>query len=224
MEAGAGVNGAGGADGTRSAYGAALRHSRRVTRLKILLPVLALVISLAFIAVSWVATMLPAGLTIGGVRIENGKIVMERPAISGRNLDGVGYYMNARRALQDIRNPHEITFEDIEAAVPVNGDVVARFTAKSGVFDRAKDRLDMADPFAIHLNTGLEVLFQSAHIDAPKGFLKTTEPVSIRAKQASIVAQSLEITDKGRIITFKGNVKVTINPEPSRSSLDKAQK
>ncbi len=52
-------------------YRKALAHSTRVRRLKILLPMLALVISLAFVAVSWIRTMFPAELSIAGATIEN---------------------------------------------------------------------------------------------------------------------------------------------------------
>ena len=67
---------------------------------------MAIVISLGFIAVSWLKTMIPDNLSIGGARIEDGRIVMEKPAISGRNGDGISYFMNARRALQAILNPN----------------------------------------------------------------------------------------------------------------------
>lgn len=198
------------------AYQAAVRHSRWVRRLKILLPILALIISLMFVAVSWIRTMIPENLSIGGAKIENGKIVMEKPAISGRNFDGVSYYMNASRALQDIRNPYEITFENIEAAVPVNSEVMARFTAKSAMFDRSKDRLEMSQPFSITLSSGIKADFRSAVIDVPKGSLVTPDNVSITARQASMVADLLEITDKGRAIILTGHVFMTINPASIR--------
>jgi hypothetical protein len=94
--------------GMADAYARALSHSARVRRLKILLPVLALAISLAFIAVSWVRSMIPDGLSISGAKIENGYVVIERPALSGRNDNGIAYYVNARRALQGIANPNDI--------------------------------------------------------------------------------------------------------------------
>lgn len=203
-------------DDRADAYRSALIHSRRVRRLKTLLPVIAVVISLAFIAVSWIRTMIPENLSILGAKIENGMIVMERPAISGRNFDGISYYMNASRALQSIRNPYEITFEDIDAALPVNGEVMARFAARTAMFDRGKDRLDLSEPFSIELSSGITASFQSAKIDVPKGTLTTPDKVSIKAREATIVADSLEITDKGRKIVMTGHVRVTVNPATIR--------
>lgn len=213
-----GVAVAGQERGRADAYAAALRHSRRVARLKVALPVLAVVISLAFIAVSWVRTMIPDNLSIFAVKIENGKIVMERPAISGMNFDGISYYMKAARALQDIRNPYQIAFESIEAAIPVDGEVMARFSAARADFDRGKDRLALDQPFSITLSSGISASFRSARIDIPAGEMSTPDPVSITAQGSGLVAQSLEIKDKGRVIVLTGPVRMTIDPKAFRSS------
>jgi len=202
----------------RDPYRTAIGHSARVRRLKILLPIAALLISLAFIGVSVIRTFLPDNISIEGAKIENGKVVMEKPAISGRNADGINYSMAALRALQDIKNPNLITLETIKAAVPVNDDVIARVVATSGVYDRLADQLDMTAPFTISLNSGLEAQFQSAHLDIKAGKMVTTEPVSIQAKEASIVAESLKMTDKGRVITFEGKVRVNVNPATIRKT------
>jgi len=72
-----------------NAYKDALFHSARVKKLKFLLPVAAVVISMIFIAVSVVRAYLPENIKIEGARIEDGKVVMEKPAIAGRNADGI---------------------------------------------------------------------------------------------------------------------------------------
>ena len=209
--------------GSATAYRRALSHSGSVRRMKILLPILALIISLGFVTVSWVRTMFPENLSIGGATIENGRIVMEKPAISGRNDEGISYFMNARRALQAILNPNDIALEDIEAAVPIRGDLVARVKGKAAKFDRATDRLDMTAPFVVTLSSGVVVDFQSAHLDPHAGLLETHEPVTVKAKDSTLVAKSLKITDKGRVITFKGAVRVVVNPSAFSSKDNKGE-
>ncbi|MBR0557202.1 LPS export ABC transporter periplasmic protein LptC [Ciceribacter sp. L1K23] len=199
-----------------SAYAAAVRHTRRVERLKVLLPIAAILISLSFIAVSVIRAYLPENIELEGARIENGKVVMEKPAISGRNRDGISYSMRAERALQDIANPNIITLETIAAAVPLNEKVIARVEAISGIFDRSSDRLDMTAPFTIRLSSGVEANFQSAHLDVKGGKMETPDPVSIKAEQAAIVADSMKITDNGRTIVFSGAVRVNIEPSAIR--------
>lgn len=199
------------------AYQAALIHSTRVRKLKIWLPVAAGVISLAFIAVSVARAYLPENISIENARIEDGKIVMERPAIAGRNDDGISYSMTAVRALQDIQNPNMITLEDVKAAVPVDENTIARVVATAGIFDRGTDRLQLTAPFDVNLSNGTTAKFQSADLDVVSSTLSTDDPVTITTEQASIVAQSLKITDKGRTITFTGQVRVDIQPSAIRN-------
>ena len=123
------------------AYQAAVAHSTRVRKLRIWLPIGAVVISAIFISVSVIRAYLPEQLSVESARIEDGKIVMERPAIAGRNDDGISYSMTAVRALQDIANPNMITLEDVKAAVPLNVNTIARVAATEGIFDRGTDRM-----------------------------------------------------------------------------------
>ncbi|MBW6423363.1 LPS export ABC transporter periplasmic protein LptC [Rhizobium sp. XQZ8] len=199
------------------AYQAALGHSALVRKLKILLPILAAVISAAFIVVSIIRTYLPESLSVESARIENGKIVMERPAISGRNKDGINYSMIANRALQDIQNPNMISLEDVKAAVPINDDVIARVTASGADFDRGSDMLDLIKPFDVNLSNGITARFKSAHLDINAGVMDTRDPVDISMKEGSIVAESLKITDKGRTITFQGKVRLHLEPSTIRN-------
>jgi lipopolysaccharide export system protein LptC len=199
------------------AYQAALRHSARVRKLRVWLPISAAIISLLFIGISVIRAYLPENLSIEDARIENGKIVMERPAIAGRNDDGISYSMTAVRALQDIQNPNMITLENVKAAVPVNEDTIARVIAKEGIFDRGTDGMQMTAPFDVNLSNGITAKFQSARLDVVGGTLDTDEPVTIDTEQASIVAQSLKITDKGKTITFAGQVRVNIEAAAVRN-------
>jgi lipopolysaccharide export system protein LptC len=195
-----------------AAYQAALSHSKLVRKLKVLLPVTAGIISAAFIGVAILKTYLPENLSIESARIENGKIVMEKPAISGRNQDGISYSMIATRALQDIQNPNMISLEDVKAAVPINDDVIARVTASGADFDRGADKLDLTKPFDVNLSNGITAKFKSAHLDIPGGLMNTADPVNISMNAGSIIANSMKITDKGHTITFIGQVRANFDP------------
>ena len=50
------------------------------------------------------ASYLPENLQIASAKIENGKVVMEKPAIAGRNEDGISYSMRAGSTV----NPSEV--------------------------------------------------------------------------------------------------------------------
>jgi len=207
------------------AYRRAVSHSRRVRRLRFLLPVVALAITLAFVAVSFVRSLMPDELQIESATIEDGKVVMEKPAIAGRNDEGVRCSMRAERALQDIKNPNIIALETIAAAVPVNDKIIARVVASSGIFDRGANTLNLDKPFTLNLSSGIDAQFNSANLDIAGGTMKTNDPVAIQTKGASIVANSLEMKDKGRTMIFAGSVKLNIEPSALRSnrSMEAAQ-
>jgi lipopolysaccharide export system protein LptC len=201
-----------GAKPERNAYTAALFHSARVRKLKLLLPLAAVVTSLIFIAVSIARTYLPETIRIEGAKIEDGKVVMERPAIAGRNKEGINYSMLAEKALQDIKNPNMITLKTIKASMPVNNQVIAHVTASSADFDRQADTLKMTEPFTVILDNGLRASFKTAFLEVKGGNLSTQDEVAISKGGMSVVAQSLKMTDKGSVIEFDGQVRMHIDP------------
>lgn len=200
------------------AYSLAARHSQRVKRLKIILPLIAVLIGAVFIAVSVIRTFLPDELQIENATIENGKIVMQNPAISGRNKQDISYSMKATRALQDIANPDIITLETIHAEMPVNDTLIATVDAASGIYNRGANTLNMDAPFTIRMNNGMVADFKDAYLDVNAGEMNTKKPIAISLEGGSIVAQSLRMTDKGRIVTFEGMVKVVVDPKTIRNN------
>jgi lipopolysaccharide export system protein LptA len=48
--------------------------------------------------------------------------------------------------------------------------------------------------------------------------MSTSDPVSIRSGEASVVAQSMKMQDKGRVIILKDKVRMTINPSAIKST------
>lgn len=206
-----------GAGKTTEAYRRASRHSARVRFLKIALPTLGLVVAAAFAIVSIVSTYIPDELEVESATIENGKVVMKNPAIAGRNRDGISYSMKADRALQDMKNPDIIQLENIRAKMPVNEQLIAQVDAVTGIYDRGRNILDMTAPFTIRLNTGLEAAFRDAHLDINGGRMSTQQPITIQSKEASIVAQSMRMADKGRTVVFEGDVVVNVDPAAIRN-------
>ncbi|WP_296040807.1 LPS export ABC transporter periplasmic protein LptC [uncultured Agrobacterium sp.] len=197
------------ADKMSDAYALAKRHSARVRRLKVALPIAATAISLAFIGVSLARTWIPDEVSLQSASIEDGKIVMEKPALAGRNNKGFDYSMNADRALQDISSPNLMTLEKVLAAVPMN-DIVAQVVAQEGILDRTTNRLKMTAPFDINLSNGLKARFQSANVDLKAGTMESDQRVDITTKEGSIVAESLRIADNGKTIVFSGQVRARI--------------
>ncbi|MNL84118.1 hypothetical protein D3C87_2119820 [compost metagenome] len=48
--------------------------------------------------------------------------------------------------------------------------------------------------------------------------METKQPVAISMKGGSIIAQTLRMTDKGRIVIFEGMVRVNVEPTAIRKN------
>ncbi|HBF31028.1 MAG TPA: LPS export ABC transporter periplasmic protein LptC [Rhizobium sp.] len=199
-------------------YTQAIGHSRRVRRMRIALPALAILLTAGFAGVSVVRAYLPENLKIEGISLEDGKVVMSKPIIKGLNSNGAPYSMNALRALQDIKNPNLITLDTIAATLPVNESTLADISAVSGTYDRATDKMALTKPFKIHLSSGVDAMFKSGDLDVKAGKLKTDEMVTITMKASSLVAQSMDMTDKGQNITFSGKIRLSIDPSTLKTA------
>lgn len=176
------------------------------------MPLSAVLIITAFAAVSWLDSLGPEGVEIESVSLRDGKLVMQNPVMSGQASDARPYSMQAARAIQDLATPDVIVLEEIVADLPVSNGDKAILNALSGVYDRVRQTLVFDQAFTVTSEAGMEAKLQSADIDLAGGGLTTSDPVSIRSTDASVVAQSMKMQDKGRVIIFQDQVRMTINP------------
>lgn len=197
---------------TTRQYRIAVRHSRHVRLLKLALPGAAAVLIAGFVAVSWIGTQIPEGVSVESTGIADGKIVMRNPVMTGQNAEGQPYTLKALKAIQDITTPERITLEDIEASMPVSADMTAQLAASRGVFDRAAQTMKLTEPFTVTTSDGMTARMRSADIDIEAGKVVANAPVSVETDNASIVANSMQILDKGKTIVFEDKVRMTIDP------------
>jgi len=198
-------------------YRRALAHTRHVRLLKILLPLSAALVMVAFVAVSWVDSFSIEGDGIESVAFKDGKLVMQNPVMSGQSSDARPYTMRALRAVQDLTATDVIVLEEIVADLPITNGDTAVLNAASGIYNRAAQTLKFDKAFTITSEKGMSAELQSADIDLANGGLVTNEPVSISSPEASVVAQSMEMQDKGRVIIFQDKVRMTIRPSALKS-------
>nr|WP_272210526.1 hypothetical protein [Marinicella sp. W31]MDC2876419.1 hypothetical protein [Marinicella sp. W31] len=161
----------------------ASRHSGHVRRLKILLPLAAVLITLGLIAATFLRSIVPDNITLDAASIEDGMIVMTNPGMSGRNSDGIRYSLKAERALLPATNPEDTTvlLENVVASVPVDESVTAVVNATRTLYDRVTERLSIDEPFTITMSNGMTADFTSAQIDIKAGTLTSDHPVSVNS-------------------------------------------
>ncbi|MEC9344208.1 MAG: hypothetical protein VYD64_10235 [Pseudomonadota bacterium] len=113
----------------------ARRHSRRVSFLKIGLPVFAALALVAMLAIPFISGSSLPSVSIGSTKIENGMLVMDNPRLNGTDANERPYQLTARKAIQDASRPTHITLEEISARLPMSDTSFASVTAGTGIFD-----------------------------------------------------------------------------------------
>lgn len=194
-------------------FRAAERHSRRVRFLKFALPTIALVGAGVF---SWFTffstTNIPSNISLDSAGIQDGKLVMTNPKLDGFTKDKLPYKMSAARALQDVGNSSLITLENINAEIPVGSQLRAQVQAKSGLYDNANRQLKLDNDITLTTSDGMKAQLKSADINIEANTMSSDQPVRIENSSASIVADSMKITESGKVMVFEKGVRLVIQP------------
>jgi lipopolysaccharide export system protein LptC len=204
---------AAGTDRLEGAFNRARRHSGYVRILKIFLPVLAVLMIVAFVARSYLAA--PAGVSfdLANAAVEDGRLVMSGPKLNGFTSSNRPYSLYAARASQEIGKASIIELEEIEAKLPFKTENWVTVTAPRGVFNTSANTFDVTSRLTARSDTGASATLGSAFVDIDAGDLSTDDPVSISLDGATIEANSLEVEDRGRLLVFENRVRVVIDPQ-----------
>lgn len=209
----AGFPAGGGTTNSRAeAFGRAEKHSRRVRRLKVVLPLLAIVLAVGFAGYSFVSTPSPVALETEGSAFTEGKLVMNSPKLEGFTKDGRPYSVRATRATQDFDKQDIINLDGIDAKMPVEKENWARVEATSGVYDRTANTLNVPTDIVVTTTDGMVAKLKSAFLDIANGSLKSTTPVDIQSHGSSITAGSMAVLENGKRVIFETRVRVYIDP------------
>jgi lipopolysaccharide export system protein LptC len=194
-------------------FRAAERHSRRVRFLKFALPAIALVGAAVFSWFTFFSTSnIPSNISLDSAGIQDGKLVMTNPKLDGFTKDKLPYKMSAARALQDVGNSSLITLENISAEIPVGSELRAQVSAKSGLYDNANRQLKLDNDITLTTSDGMKAQLKSADINIEANTMSTDQPVRIENDSASIVADSMKITESGKVMVFEKGVRLVIQP------------
>ncbi|MEK1888615.1 MAG: LPS export ABC transporter periplasmic protein LptC [Phyllobacterium sp.] len=208
-------------DKDTTVFRAAERHSRRVRFLKFALPAAALIGAAVF---SWYTffstTSMPSNISLENAALENGKLVMTNPKLDGFTKDKLPYKMSAVKALQEVGNTNVISLQGISAELPLGKDMRATVQAKSGVFDNANRQLKLDSDINFTTSDGITAQMKSADIDIAGNSMSTNDPVIIRNSTSSITADTMQISESGKVMTFEKRVRLVIQPTKRQEGTD----
>jgi lipopolysaccharide export system protein LptC len=138
---------------------------------------------------------------------------MANPKLEGVTKGGRPYLMTADRAIQSFDNESIIDLEGIDAKMPVEGDNWARIVAKTGVYDRKANTLQLQTDVNITTTDGMVGKLDSVFVDIGTGAMKSADPVDIEQRGSRITADSMQILDDGKRLVFEKRVRMNIVPE-----------
>jgi lipopolysaccharide export system protein LptC len=213
-----GVSGDDSEAGRAAAFGRAQQHSRRVRRLKLILPLVAIAIAVAFPVYSYLVTPAPVAVKTDDKAFSDGKLVMANPKLEGFTKQNLPYVMTAVRAIQEVSKENVIALEGINAKLPIDAKTIATVDASSGTYDREKNTLDLNSTITITTTDGMVAKLKSAFLDMGKGNMKTNEPVDISRDGSRITSQTMSIEDNGKVLIFEKRVRVNIDPAKAKAA------
>ncbi|APT34060.1 hypothetical protein MCBMB27_04769 [Methylobacterium phyllosphaerae] len=194
------------------AHARAYRHSGRVRTMRRMIPVVAggsVALLLAYLFNPF-AAQLP-GVSVGPVTLAGSKVRMENPRLSGFRQGTRGYEVTADAALQDVRKPSQIELQQMRGHIATDDQGgIARLSAVSGLFDTAREALDLKDDIRIWTDKGEEVRLRSAAVAFKTGAISSQEPVTVSSPRATVKADTLDVVENGKRISFVGKVQVVI--------------
>jgi lipopolysaccharide export system protein LptC len=150
------------------AFRRAMRHSRRVRRLRVAIPVVIVLILTAMLLVRWldplrVLVRLPTDS--GRLVISGTKITMEAPKLSGYTRDSRWYELTARAAAQDITNPNIVELHEVRAKLEAEDKSTMQLSASEGTFDRKAGVLTLVRDILLKSTSGYEMQLEEAVIE-----------------------------------------------------------
>ena len=196
------------------------RHSRRVDRLRFVLPAIALSLLAVVMAWPWI-TGGYHGLIVpvfkSALDHQNDVMRMAKPRYVGKTKRSEPYEVTASSAFLDPSDPDRIHLDHLQAVLERNGEHSAgravHLRADEGVYLRKQDMLELDGDLELTFGDGYRFTTESAHVDFGLGRVAGAEPVNGEGPVGALAADGFDIVDGGRLLRFQGRVQVTILPE-----------
>jgi lipopolysaccharide export system protein LptC len=189
------------------------RHSRRVRRLRYILPGLAIL----GVVIFWgTARFIPGDMESlvesSGIDVKTNSVVMQAPHIAGFEGTRRSYEVKAASAVQGLADPKVVTFNTIEGRFGLDDDGEAQVAAPSGIYDGNTNTLKLTEGIQLTTTDGYAARLTDAAIDLEAGSLISDRPLELKSAEGSLKAGAIEVQDRGKRVVFKDGVSVTYLP------------
>lgn len=195
-----------------SAFAAAARQSRRVRRLRWLLPLTGALLSL-IIVVAGVVSRLEVSLSVGDLKITSAGLAMDSPKLSGSDGKGRTYLVTADEAVQNLSDTRVIRLTGIRAHVVQADGSSADLTSAVGVYNTGEQKLTLEKDIRITSSDGSSAALRQAVINLNDGSVISDGPVAFSSNLGQVEANGMGVTRKAGSVTFDGGVRMTLDPK-----------
>lgn len=195
-----------------SEFRRARRHSRKVAVLKVALPLVAVLIVAGGAGATWLARSLPDELPLNAFGLENGRLVMQDPRLSGTDGQDRPYSMVAKRAIQSLTGGQGVELEGVKANVGISAEATAEIVASRGLYDATAQTLRLYEGLEVTTSDGMTIEMSAADIALDGGSMEGAGPVEIRTENQTVEAGTLSVAKGGQSLSFRGGVKMTLLP------------
>lgn len=189
----------------------AIRHSRRVKRLRVVVPALGAVFLAGLIGAAALPKLLPLS-ALAGLSLSADGLVMNSPSLSGHLGNGRRYEVGAERAVQSLINPSRLSLDGLLAELDLGDGERATINGAHAAFDTDTEVLTLEGGVALSTTSGNDIALTSATVSLKDGRFTSNEGIRIFSPKGEIVAQSIDITNSGDLIRLTGGVSIVIQP------------
>jgi lipopolysaccharide transport protein LptA len=198
-------------------FASARRHTIVVRFLRRVLPICA-----AGIVVLYLGVVLKTGGFVAGLpkvvlpNIIPDNLEMANPHYQGFNSDGGSYVVNAKTAVQDLKDVSLIRLNDITGTLTDPQKVKTNLKAAHGLYNSKTELLELFDGIDIVSENGMHAILKRATIINKQNLIVSKEPVTVNLPTGKITSKEMTLRNKSREVTFLNDVVAHLIPDQSK--------
>jgi lipopolysaccharide export system protein LptC len=203
-------------DGER-VFRAAVRHSRHVRILRIVIPcaIAALLVVSAglYFLLNPLRMLAKLPVDVGSLVVSGSKIMMQQPRVAGFTKDNRRYVLTAQAAGQDVTKPDFVELHGIHATLEMQDQDLFDITAQDGLYNAKTELMTLTDKIFVTSKSGYRAELSEAVVDMKGGRIVSQKPVHVSTAAWDIRANAMDVAESGNIMRFDRGVTVVLAAE-----------
>jgi lipopolysaccharide export system protein LptC len=200
------------------AFRSALRHSKRVRLLRILLPIGAL----AMVGLYFLPTQLKIKTNAGTITIKSfdpdkDGLKMTNPRFAGVSEKYGRYELQAKNGVQNVKQLEFVTLNEITGNLTSQSGEKTLLAAPSGLYHSKKEELTFDKGVEITGEAGIRAKLKTATAYVRDHVLVSADPVEMSYHDSTIKAMGMTAYTSESRIVFTGNVEVHLERTPAEN-------